>query len=581
MEEPQGTNYSPAYQDINNPWKRNSWSYLNLIGQDREWTPTRIPRVVSANTTVNRLDDLIMVDCTSGDITITLETSAGGDGRPHTIMKSDSSANSVIVEGSGSETINGALNYEIPPRQFAGVHLKAQGGNWVLNGVAAANWAPASPNTSVQWNDNGFFGGSANLVFVSPTTTAHTLTVSTGNLTVTPGIITTGSTTSMSLRTTGGEILRLVNTATCVNRIQMTGAIAGDDVEILSEGSDSAVPLNFSAKGTGNQGYLSFSINGSAVSRQMVVGRNGPTSTDRFVTVLGGASSGGTSPKITSGGLTGASVSHLDFECKGATGFTFLKEGTTTAAVVISVPATLAQGITLGANDTTNPPSVACHSTQSDCGLDLVSKGVGDLRFGPVGTAVYAFQVNGASDAGTINATILMTPGGSSNFPRIEPTGSATNIGIRIFAKGAEAVYVDSDLTVSGDLVVTGGTLDGVTIGGSSAAPATVTTLSASSTVTLTGTAANISTGSNYISNGGTDAGLNFDSSNNAIFSAAVRAGAPVRLKNYTVATLPAGTQGDVAYVTDALAPAFLTALVGGGAVVAPAFYDGTNWVAI
>lgn len=56
---------------------------------------------------------------------------------------------------------------------------------------------------------------------------------------------------------------------------------------------------------------------------------------------------------------------------------------------------------------------------------------------------------------------------------------------------------------------------------------------------------------------------------------------APLRLKNYTVATLPAGTQGDTAFVTDALAPAFLTALVGGGAVVTPAFYDGTNWVAI
>lgn len=53
-----------------------------------------------------------------------------------------------------------------------------------------------------------------------------------------------------------------------------------------------------------------------------------------------------------------------------------------------------------------------------------------------------------------------------------------------------------------------------------------------------------------------------------------------VRLKGYTVATLPAGTQGDMCFVTDALAPTFLAALVGGGAVVTKAFYDGTNWVA-
>lgn len=54
----------------------------------------------------------------------------------------------------------------------------------------------------------------------------------------------------------------------------------------------------------------------------------------------------------------------------------------------------------------------------------------------------------------------------------------------------------------------------------------------------------------------------------------------PMNLKNYTVATLPAGVRGDIAYVTDALAPTYLTAIVGGGAIVTPVFYDGTNWVA-
>lgn len=52
-----------------------------------------------------------------------------------------------------------------------------------------------------------------------------------------------------------------------------------------------------------------------------------------------------------------------------------------------------------------------------------------------------------------------------------------------------------------------------------------------------------------------------------------------VRLKGYTVGTLPVGTQGDTAFVTDSLAPTFLTAVVGGGAIVTPVFYDGTNWV--
>lgn len=53
-------------------------------------------------------------------------------------------------------------------------------------------------------------------------------------------------------------------------------------------------------------------------------------------------------------------------------------------------------------------------------------------------------------------------------------------------------------------------------------------------------------------------------------------------LDNYTVATLPsAATSGAGArsFVTDALAPAFGTAVAGGGAVATPVYSDGTNWV--
>ena len=52
------------------------------------------------------------------------------------------------------------------------------------------------------------------------------------------------------------------------------------------------------------------------------------------------------------------------------------------------------------------------------------------------------------------------------------------------------------------------------------------------------------------------------------------------RLRGYTVATLPAaGVAGRRAYVTDALAPAYNAAVVGGGAVVVPVFDNGAAWV--
>lgn len=53
------------------------------------------------------------------------------------------------------------------------------------------------------------------------------------------------------------------------------------------------------------------------------------------------------------------------------------------------------------------------------------------------------------------------------------------------------------------------------------------------------------------------------------------------RMRVYTVGTLPAaGTAGRRAAVSDATAPAFLTALVGGGAVNCPAYDNGAAWVA-
>lgn len=58
-----------------------------------------------------------------------------------------------------------------------------------------------------------------------------------------------------------------------------------------------------------------------------------------------------------------------------------------------------------------------------------------------------------------------------------------------------------------------------------------------------------------------------------------VISGGVVRTNGYTVATLPAGTLGDIAYVTDATTPTYLGALTGGGAVRCPVFYNGTAWV--
>lgn len=52
-----------------------------------------------------------------------------------------------------------------------------------------------------------------------------------------------------------------------------------------------------------------------------------------------------------------------------------------------------------------------------------------------------------------------------------------------------------------------------------------------------------------------------------------------IQQTTYTVATLPTGTLGMFAVVTDALAPTYLGTLTGGGSVKCPVFFNGTAWV--
>jgi hypothetical protein len=55
-------------------------------------------------------------------------------------------------------------------------------------------------------------------------------------------------------------------------------------------------------------------------------------------------------------------------------------------------------------------------------------------------------------------------------------------------------------------------------------------------------------------------------------------AAVPVVLPSYTVANLPTGAAGMVAFVTDANATTFASIVAGGGANGVPVYHDGTNW---
>jgi hypothetical protein len=58
-----------------------------------------------------------------------------------------------------------------------------------------------------------------------------------------------------------------------------------------------------------------------------------------------------------------------------------------------------------------------------------------------------------------------------------------------------------------------------------------------------------------------------------------IKSSGVLSLVSFTVATLPTGALGDRCFVTDALLPAFLSAVTGGGAVKCPVFHNGSVWI--
>jgi hypothetical protein len=87
--------------------------------------------------------------------------------------------------------------------------------------------------------------------------------------------------------------------------------------------------------------------------------------------------------------------------------------------------------------------------------------------------------------------------------------------------------------------------------------------------------------GTSYVSYDRTTDQLNSVIAGNGVFvlaSTYAQSLKPLVLPQYTVATLPTGIQGAMAYVTDALVPMYNTTVVGGGSSVVRVFFDGTSW---
>ncbi len=88
---------------------------------------------VTTNTTITQTSGLVtlVVTCSSTDITIYLPTAAANEAS-YNIIKVDSTANKVIIDPDGSETIDGASTMYIYD-QWNFLQIQSDGTNWVVN----------------------------------------------------------------------------------------------------------------------------------------------------------------------------------------------------------------------------------------------------------------------------------------------------------------------------------------------------------------------------------------------------------------------------------------------------------------
>jgi hypothetical protein len=88
-------------------------------------------RTVTTDENVALTDTTILVDATSGDVTLTLPTALSAESMVYNFKKIDASANQMIVDGNGSETIDGALN-KSTTTQWESFSIQSNGTAWYV-----------------------------------------------------------------------------------------------------------------------------------------------------------------------------------------------------------------------------------------------------------------------------------------------------------------------------------------------------------------------------------------------------------------------------------------------------------------
>lgn len=122
------TTIEPARFPFGFPLGSGNWanSFDDYAGADGDREITEI----SSDYTLLPADDLVLIDCSSGPVTVTLLSAASYDGYGFTFRKIDDTQNMAILSPAGSEVIRGASDLRFNQLQRE-ENIYSDGANWL------------------------------------------------------------------------------------------------------------------------------------------------------------------------------------------------------------------------------------------------------------------------------------------------------------------------------------------------------------------------------------------------------------------------------------------------------------------
>lgn len=118
--------------------------YYNVIA-----SYNRVIKSISGNYTVTTDEDVIFVNASGGNVVVTLYTAVGHSGYEILVKKTDSSSNTVTIDGHGTETIDGSTS-KVLSNQYEAVYLTSNGSNWfnIHSNYEMTGWPPTATPTA-------------------------------------------------------------------------------------------------------------------------------------------------------------------------------------------------------------------------------------------------------------------------------------------------------------------------------------------------------------------------------------------------------------------------------------------------